>query len=1240
MRYSILISCLWLATATAQDLRLQSLADVQLKSAGCLRCHAGVEPMHRNTAVKLGCTDCHGGNANAFTQEQAHVMESKKQKGKQRLYTETLEWSYDYLKFINPADLRIAPETCGSCHPSEVLRVKKSMMTHSALLWGGASYNNGILPNKNYILGESYGDGRNIPNFAEQLDFSDRGRTKNIQHLPSKINQVPQYDAKTKQRFGILDFLLPLPRWNITQPPDNFRSFERGGLISRINPSEIGIPNPLDQPGKPDNKLSDRGLGTQLLISSPVLNLHKTRLNDPHLSFFGTNDHAGDYRSSGCSACHVVYANDRAISHSGPYARFGNRGKSFSRDTTVTRLQQRTTNNQQPFPIAHQFTRAVPSSQCMTCHMHQPNGFLNTFYGYQMWDYESGGEIMYDRETTRASGVTSAKPQTFSAIDKNPEESVLRGKWGDNDFLRDASLLNSKIDNAQFADYHGHGWNFRAVFKRDRKGNLLDREGAIIKDPKHAMHGIPTIFGSKFCDAPACRTSPKAVHLLDIHAEKGMHCIDCHTEKDNHGNGNLYGEFHNAIEIQCQDCHGNAYGSATLKTSGVPTGLAGATDLTRLRTPWGRQRFFRRGAEIWQRSMLYDSLAWQISQFSAGGNLKARRAHYLAKDGEFQATAAKPLAHAPERMECSSCHNSWITNCFGCHLPQQANWKKEMNHFEGGESRNWTTYNPQVLRDDALMLAVGPTTKGNKISPARSSSALMLSSRNANREQIYNQQAPISSAGFSSQAFNSHVPHTVRLRETRDCNDCHISKANDNNAWLAHTYLQGSGLTNFMGKYVYVGKGGDGFEAVKVTEDEEPQAVIGSYLHGLAFPEADHELEAHHHSGKVLSLQLRGEYLYAACGEDGLRVFDVANIDNKGFSERIVSAPVSPLGQDTRIDSKFATAVALPTNMLIDVEQNEWIRANYPENQEQELHPLYRYAYITDREEGLILVDVMPLVDRDPRNNFLKRAATFNPENILDGAENLVIAGEYVYICASQLVIANISNPLTPKVVQRMPEIKNPKAIAVQFRYAFVLDDDGLKVIDITVPERARLVRTGVQLEQAYDLYLSRTYAYVASGNDGLVIVDIEKPEAIFIDQKVTIQETQNVRGVNDGRVLGDHFAGAGKVIDDARSVRIAAIYASVFAYVADANNGLLIFQLTSPEMPTYLGFSPRPAPRLIAWHKSSGAIALSRGMDRDRAVDESGNQMSVFGRLGSKPLGLEEQRKLYWRNGKVWSVE
>src|SRR2546421_1192909 len=46
----------------------QSLADVNRKSAGCLGCHERTDAlsMHDDTAVKLGCTDCHGGDASVI----------------------------------------------------------------------------------------------------------------------------------------------------------------------------------------------------------------------------------------------------------------------------------------------------------------------------------------------------------------------------------------------------------------------------------------------------------------------------------------------------------------------------------------------------------------------------------------------------------------------------------------------------------------------------------------------------------------------------------------------------------------------------------------------------------------------------------------------------------------------------------------------------------------------------------------------------------------------------------------------------------------------------------------------------------------------------------------------------------------------------------------------------------------------------------------------------------------------
>jgi hypothetical protein len=43
--------------------------------------------------------------------------------------------------------------------------------------------------------------------------------------------------------------------------------------------------------------------------------------------------------------------------------------------------------------------------------------------------------------------------------------------------------VNPRARLNQFADYHGHGWNFRGVFRRDREGNLLDAAGKKIDVP-------------------------------------------------------------------------------------------------------------------------------------------------------------------------------------------------------------------------------------------------------------------------------------------------------------------------------------------------------------------------------------------------------------------------------------------------------------------------------------------------------------------------------------------------------------------------------------------------------------------------------------------------------------------------------------------------------------------------------------------------------------------------------------
>jgi len=1231
------------------------------RSAGCLSCHTASDApsMHKSDAVVIGCADCHGGDATvtarpgllktaseyARLRDAAHVLprypkawgypHSAKP---QRSYTLLNREAPEFIRFVNPGDYRVARLACGACHLPIIQAAERSLMATSAMFFEGASYNNGVLPYKNAVLGEAYtADGQ-----------------------PAKLVSPgfpPGTVTPAQAALGARPALFPLPRWEVTGPGDVFRVFERGGRNIGTQFPEIGLPDAtgelqrLEEPGRPDIHQSNRGLGTGLRVAIPILNVHKTRLNDPLMWFLGTNDQPGDYRSSGCSACHVVYANDRQPTHSLGYSQFGRDGQSASADPTIDKRES-------GHPIAHVFTRAIPTSQCMTCHMHQPNMFMNSYLGYTMWDYESDAPFMWPEKQAYPTAGEVRK-----VLDRNPEGAAPRGKWASLDFLRNVFDLNPKLKDTQFADYHGHGWNFRAAFKRDRDGHLLDAEGHVVADDDPQKF-VKT--GQSALTPPGTQPG-KAIQLMDIHAEKGMQCADCHFAQDSHGTGLLNGEVAGAVEIGCRDCHGSVSAYPTLQTSGPAAGPTG-NDLTLLRNSDGQRRFEwieRDGRQVLiQRSIVDPKLEWTVSLVkdsvdpaSPAYNAKAARAKLMARtaaDGSQMkwgpGVAQASLAHKDGEMECYACHTSWTPSCGGCHLPIEANWKTASHKNEGEVTRNYATYNPQVARDDMFQLGHHGSEKGGLIAPIRSSSALVLSSTNVNRERVYAQQPPISASGYSSQAFGAHFPHTVRTAETKTCDDCHVSAAGDNNAIMAQLMMLGTNFVNFIGMHAWVGLD-HGVEAVRVTEWNEPQAVFGSYLQHYAYPDyyklhvdknhrelinwtrgrpfdpthkgsgetnATEEIANIHHpaAGEIHCLQLRGEYLFTAEGKGGFRAYDVASIANKGVSEKILSAPFSPLGQNDHVASRNATCMALPTNQPIAPTRNTpnmgtGESAMRALNQEQPFHPLYHYAVITDAEEGLILVNVDTLADREPRNNFLNRALTWNPNSLLKGARHITLGGSYAYIAADAgLVVVSLDDPLKPRLV-RVIALPDVRASALQFRYLFVTDKRGLEVVDVSHLEAPRLVPGAtLPIADARRVYVARTYAYIAAKGEGLIIADVKTPE------HPTRYQTVNFGGV----------------LNDAEDVVVGSTNASLFAYVADGKNGLKVIQLTSPSsQPNFYGFSPAPKPELIAWARTpTPALALSKGLDRDRAVDETGHQIAVFGRLGSRPFTRPEMERFF----------
>ncbi|MFM7403103.1 MAG: hypothetical protein ACKO1N_03185, partial [Erythrobacter sp.] len=418
----------------------QSVAEMEAKSEGCNTCHikSDAPTMHVSPAVRLGCTDCHGGDVSVrgnselehdhpdyiAARDKAHVLPKYPKSwhfptsaNPKRSYALLNTESPEFVKFVNPSDYRVAREACGSCHIQAIEAAERSIMATGAMLWGGASYNNGILPFKNYVLGEAYTRDGDAAKITSPGAGPDGALTE---------DQVKR---------GVLAGMYPLPTWHVIPPADVFRVFERGGRTINSQFPEIGLPNPtgsiqrLEEPGRPDLKQSNRGPGTGLRVAIPALNIHKTRLNDPFTWFMGTNDQPGDYRHSGCASCHVVYANDREPRHSLTYAQFGRDGQTMTVDPTIAQKVEHAAGHghgdgshghgavKQPghdddhakhaskddgalhtasgevkekgHPLQHVFTRAIPTAQCMNCHMHQPNIFLNSFLGYTMWDYES-----------------------------------------------------------------------------------------------------------------------------------------------------------------------------------------------------------------------------------------------------------------------------------------------------------------------------------------------------------------------------------------------------------------------------------------------------------------------------------------------------------------------------------------------------------------------------------------------------------------------------------------------------------------------------------------------------------------------------------------------------------------------------------------------------------------------------------------------------------------------------------
>lgn len=109
----------------------------------CMTCHAGTEEIHPWAPVR--CVQCHGGDEQAAAKEKAHVKGARLP-GDER----TLPQGHDpdYLRFLDPGNLRIAHLSCGPCHTKAVDDCGKSLHATTSGHLGDGLYENGVVGEK------------------------------------------------------------------------------------------------------------------------------------------------------------------------------------------------------------------------------------------------------------------------------------------------------------------------------------------------------------------------------------------------------------------------------------------------------------------------------------------------------------------------------------------------------------------------------------------------------------------------------------------------------------------------------------------------------------------------------------------------------------------------------------------------------------------------------------------------------------------------------------------------------------------------------------------------------------------------------------------------------------------------------------------------------------------------------------------------------------------------------------
>lgn len=711
-------------------------------STSCMLCHngsqhddysgPGIENPHPFAgADNLSCVVCHGGNPDGQSALAAHVPPPPQIGDEANLTTDRKAYfnrltqagldkyadytvggvtyeALDFLQFINPGDLRVTSDGrgCGSCHDSHAATVATSLLATEAGVFSAAMYAIGA----DNVVPENVG-----------------GHEGTAADIGFRAVQDHQFNAN-QAVLGTVTRLIEAPVFSVFGATGQSAIFNNPAYFSAA-------------------LLDDRNPDNSVITGSPLHNLMLEQVSftcgDCHLGSAGANNRAGDFRSAGCTACHMQYS-------------LG--GRSGSSDPNVNKLEPVDPDAiqapERSHPRSHQIksiAKTLPNGQtvagiddyaCAGCHQGSNRTVL------QYW-----GIRLDQNQDVRNNRQYPANPVTWQST------------------ANDARLYDPVVGNNTF---NGRNHN-QYILREDYDGDGRD-------------------------DTPADVHYDAGLGCIDCHGSYDLHGGDAAN-----GETTIASRMEQQVAIRCESCHGSIESYADVASgadySGVTRDLAMDSQGNALRHVWrdSNGQFFLKsrldGAvhyipqtkdTVDDNGTLHPTTNQPVYSAKASYSMGRIDADPSNGMGPLQtASNTQGFAHS-DTMDCIACHGSWTNTCMGCHLGGEYNTGNNFSNITGErivfkQANADFTYQSPIY----FQLGVGPRGKITQFS-ANTKVFFHWEDRNNVLSQVFNfsdrtGQGANPANGIGAMSHNAFMAHSVRGKVDaqkegpRYCVACHLS---------------------------------------------------------------------------------------------------------------------------------------------------------------------------------------------------------------------------------------------------------------------------------------------------------------------------------------------------------------------------------------------------------------------------------------------------------------------------------